>query len=191
MVHAFLYTALSDHHSCYRATTPHFQALPGSSSPRCHLKANRLGPGLAPPPPPPPLTTPGMPTIFSPLKVKNLLCGQGLDPQGRGDWDKESKHRAAASASRYHSAKKLRGFPGGSVVKNKKNPACQCRFDSWVGKSSWRRKWHPTPVFLPRKFHGQRSLVGYSPRSRKRIKHLLVTKPQQETETVRVKQPKT
>ena len=25
------------------------------------------------------------------------------------------------------------------------------------------RKWQPTPVFLPREFHGQRSLVGYSP----------------------------
>ena len=28
---------------------------------------------------------------------------------------------------------------------------------------SWRRKWHPTPVFLPGKSHGRRSLVGYSP----------------------------
>ena len=27
----------------------------------------------------------------------------------------------------------------------------------------WRREWQPTPVFLPREFHGQRSLVGYSP----------------------------
>ena len=27
----------------------------------------------------------------------------------------------------------------------------------------WRRKWQPTPVFLPGEFHGQRSLVGYSP----------------------------
>ena len=27
----------------------------------------------------------------------------------------------------------------------------------------WRRKWQPTPVFSPGKFHGQRSLVGYSP----------------------------
>ena len=27
----------------------------------------------------------------------------------------------------------------------------------------WRRKWQPTPVFLPRKSHGQRSLAGYSP----------------------------
>ena len=31
----------------------------------------------------------------------------------------------------------------------------------------WRRKWQPTPVFLPRKSHGQRSLVGYSPWGRK------------------------
>ena len=36
-------------------------------------------------------------------------------------------------------------------------------FDPWVGKISWRRKWHPTPVFLPGESHGQRSLVGYSP----------------------------
>ena len=27
----------------------------------------------------------------------------------------------------------------------------------------WRRKWQPTPVFLPGKSHGQRSLEGYSP----------------------------
>ena len=36
-------------------------------------------------------------------------------------------------------------------------------FDPWVGKIPWRKKWHPTPGFLPRKFHGQRSLEGYSP----------------------------
>ena len=36
-------------------------------------------------------------------------------------------------------------------------------FDPWVGRIPWRRKWKPTPVFLPGKFHGQRSLVGYSP----------------------------
>ena len=27
----------------------------------------------------------------------------------------------------------------------------------------WRRKWQPTPVFLPGEFHGQRTLMGYSP----------------------------
>ena len=37
-------------------------------------------------------------------------------------------------------------------------------FDPWVGKIPWRRKWQPTPVFLPGESHGQRSLEGYSPR---------------------------
>ena len=36
-------------------------------------------------------------------------------------------------------------------------------FSPWAGKILWRRKWQPTPVFLSGKFHGQRSLVGYSP----------------------------
>ena len=35
-------------------------------------------------------------------------------------------------------------------------------FDPWVGKIP-RRKWQPTPVFLPGGFHGQRILAGYSP----------------------------
>ena len=42
----------------------------------------------------------------------------------------------------------------------------QCKrpeFSPWVGKMPWRRKWQPTLVFLPGKFHAQRSLVGYSP----------------------------
>ena len=37
------------------------------------------------------------------------------------------------------------------------------RFDPWVGKIPWRRKWQPTPVFLPGKSQGQRSLMGHSP----------------------------
>ena len=36
-------------------------------------------------------------------------------------------------------------------------------FDSWVRKIPWRRKWQPTPVFLPGESQGQRSLAGYSP----------------------------
>ena len=36
-------------------------------------------------------------------------------------------------------------------------------FNPWVRKISWRRKWQPTPVLLPAKSHGWRSLVGYSP----------------------------
>ena len=47
--------------------------------------------------------------------------------------------------------------------------ACQCRrckrlgFYPWLRKMPWSRKWQPTPVFLPGKFHGQRSLADYSP----------------------------
>ena len=65
----------------------------------------------------------------------------------------------------------LSGFPGGTVVNNvvkgKKKSACQLRrhrrhkFDHWVRKTPWRRKWQPAPVFLPEESHGQRSLAGY------------------------------
>ena len=57
------------------------------------------------------------------------------------------------------------GLPGGA---SGKEPTCQCRrykrlrFDPWVGEIPWRRKWQPTPVFLPREFYGQRRLTGYS-----------------------------
>ena len=34
---------------------------------------------------------------------------------------------------------------------------------------NWRRKWQPTPVFLPGESHGRRSLVVYSPRGRKEL----------------------
>ena len=61
------------------------------------------------------------------------------------------------------------GGPGG------KETACQCRrhkrlgLNPWVRKSPWRRKWQPTPVFLPGKFQGQRSLGGYSPWSHREL----------------------
>ena len=56
-------------------------------------------------------------------------------------------------------------FRGGASYKES---ACQwrrrkrLRFDPWVGKIPWRRKWQPALVFLTGKFHGQRRLVGYS-----------------------------
>ena len=59
-----------------------------------------------------------------------------------------------------------------------KESTCQFRghsFDPWVGKISWRRKWQPTPVFLPGKSHGQRSLASYTPWGRKRVGHNLAT----------------
>ena len=73
----------------------------------------------------------------------------------------------------YHPPRML-GFPSGT---DGKEPACQCRrhkrrvFHPWVGKIPWRRKWQPTPVFLPGDSHGQRSLVCYSPWCCKRAGH--------------------
>ena len=59
-----------------------------------------------------------------------------------------------------------------------KESTCQCRklrLDPWVRKIPWKRKWQPTPVFLPGKSYGKRSLVSYSPWGCKRVKHNLMT----------------
>ena len=51
----------------------------------------------------------------------------------------------------------------GQLVKNLPNQECRRPgFNSHVRKIPWRRKWQPTPVFLPGESHGQRSLAGYS-----------------------------
>ena len=56
------------------------------------------------------------------------------------------------------------------MVKNSPVNAGDEREADWIpglGRSPWRKKWQPDPVFLPGKSHGQRSLVGYSPGGRK------------------------
>ena len=51
--------------------------------------------------------------------------------------------------------------------------ACPCRgsrrcgFNPQVRKIPQRKKWQPTPVYLPEKSHGERSLVGYRPWGRR------------------------
>ena len=62
------------------------------------------------------------------------------------------------------------GLPGGSVGKESAcnaGDAGKCGFNPQVGKIPWRRAWQPTPLFLPRESHGQRSLMGCSPQGRK------------------------
>ena len=67
---------------------------------------------------------------------------------------------------------RVKGLPGG---KSGEEPICQCRgcrrrrFDSWAGKIPWRKAWQPTPVFLPRESHGQKSLEDYSLQGRKEL----------------------
>ena len=62
---------------------------------------------------------------------------------------------------------KVRGFPGGSDGKGSACNAGDLGSIPGLGRFPWRRKWQPTPVFLPGESHGQRNLVGYSPQGRK------------------------
>ena len=68
-------------------------------------------------------------------------------------------------------------FPDGSAVK--KLPATQKMKEtcvrSWARKIPWSRNWQPTPVIVPEKSHGQRSLVSYSSNGCKRIGHSWMT----------------
>ena len=66
----------------------------------------------------------------------------------------------------------LRSLAGGTVVKNLLANAGDIRdmgFGPWVGHIPWSRKWQPIPVFLPGRFHGQRSLAGCSSLDRKEL----------------------
>ena len=75
----------------------------------------------------------------------------------RKAWCTGSKSRIKLSNWTTHKSRS-----GSTVVKSL--PANQeTRSNPWVRKIPWRRKWQPTPVFLPGKFHRQRSLVGYGP----------------------------
>ena len=63
----------------------------------------------------------------------------------------------------------MKGF---SLAEEVKASACNAGDPGSIpglGRFPWRRKWQPTPVFLPAEFHGQRSLVGFSPRGCKEL----------------------
>ena len=66
--------------------------------------------------------------------------------------------------SKYLFSRAKLGFPGGSHGK-KNQPANAGDVGSipGLGRFPWKRKWLPTPIFLPGESHGQRSLAGYSP----------------------------
>ena len=56
-----------------------------------------------------------------------------------------------------------RMIPSGSDGKESACNAGDSGLDPWVRKIPWRRAWQPTPVFFPGEYHGQNSLVDYSP----------------------------
>ena len=55
------------------------------------------------------------------------------------------------------------GFPGGSEVKASAYNPGDLGSIPGSGRFPWRRKWQPTPVFLPGESYGERNLAGYSP----------------------------
>ena len=97
-------------------------------------------------------------------------CSRKVDPGGKGQPDEghregvqEAEQPAQSPTLLRLESKALTGFPGGT---SGKEAACQRRrpkkhrFTPWLGKTPWRKKWHPAPVFLPGGSHGWRSLVG-------------------------------
>ena len=64
------------------------------------------------------------------------------------------------------------GFPDDASGKESTAKAgdAKDRVHPWARKILWSRKWHPTLVFLPRKFYGQRTPPAYSPWGR-RVRH--------------------
>ena len=69
------------------------------------------------------------------------------------------------------STKRKGGLPDGSDSKVSCLQGGRPGFDPWVRKISWRKKWRPTPVFLPGKSHGWRSLVGLQSTGLQKVRH--------------------
>ena len=79
----------------------------------------------------------------------------------------------------YSEIQRRKGFPGRTVVKNPPSARAGDMRDvgsiPGLGRFPWRREWLPTPVLLPGKSHGQRTLAGYGPwvaKSQTRLKQL-------------------
>ena len=88
-----------------------------------------------------------------------------------GKWNNCPSHTAGKGRNQcLNSGLPVMGFPGGSAGKES---TCNAGgMGSIPGQEDpWRRKWQSTPVFLPGKFHRQRSLAGYSPWGCKRVGH--------------------
>ena len=113
------------------------------------------------------------PTEWGSFFLKRALCYCLQDFLSSKSWCSELSYLTTLIAYPHYPVNLPRWLRG-------KESACQCRrrrrlgFDPWVGKVPWRRKWQPTPVFLSGESRGQRSLVGYSPWSR-RVRHDGVT----------------
>ena len=92
---------------------------------------------------------------------------------------KYCKYLISAEALSFYSLNVCWSSPSGSVVKNLPANGEDAGLIPGWGRFPGRRKWQATLVFLPGKCYGHRSLVGYSPWGRKRVRYNLMTKQQQ------------
>ena len=96
----------------------------------------------------------------------STALGDHMFPQGKTEDLRNLPDPFRCDVRGRHLSWVLLRLPGWLSVKE---PPCQCRrhkrcrFNPRVGKILWSRKWQPTPVSLPGKFHKQRSLAGYGP----------------------------
>ena len=104
-------------------------------------------------------------------------CQGNGEPAGRGKnfgsvWPGEEEPGHDVSTPSYK--KPLYGIS--HKIMEKKNPPANAGGTRNERLIPWRRKWQPTPVFLPGKSRGQRSLVGYSLWGRRKVGHDLAAK---------------
>ena len=106
-------------------------------------------------------------SAFSPAEIlsspfQRLFCAKCFS-----DTISANLHNTATTVPILSIRKQIQGLPRWC---SGEESACQCRrwkrrgFDPWVGKIPWKRKWQPTPVFLPGESHALRSLADYSHR---------------------------
>ena len=125
--------------------------------------------------------------ILWPPHAKSWLIGKDSDA-GR-DWGKEEKWTTEDEMARWHHRLNAHEYgwtpgvgdgQGGLACCNSWGSKSRTQLSDWTelnwsesiprsGKIPWKRKWQPTPVFLPGKSHGQRSLAEYSPWGRKEL----------------------
>ena len=113
--------------------------------------------------------------------ISDAVPCQGCSPEiiCNGHWSKTLSNYWHVMLNPIRFSYPLLAIPEDSLIRlshswwlRRQSVSLQCsrpRFNPWVGKIPWRRKWQPTPVLLPRKFHGWRSLVGYSPWGHKEL----------------------
>ena len=115
--------------------------------------------------------------ILWPPDAKSWLIWK--DPDAGKDWGQEVKGTTEDEMVGWHHRLNGHGFVWTPGIGDRQGGlaccsswGCRVRYDwvtelNWTNVIPWRRKWQSTPVFLPKKFHGQRSLVSYGPWSLK------------------------